>query len=497
MAVAGGFCPGCGAPIEFSIGQSVAKVCEYCRSTVYRTDRGLQDLGKVSAPANVPSLIAVGDEGTIAGRRMRVLGRVQLDQGEGAWDEWYIALDNGSSWAWLAYAEGTWFVTSLVSPAPAVPPFASLQVERDVNLGPSGAFRVAEVKTGRIVSSEGELPARFPEGQPRSYADLHAPGGRYATIDYGTGAVPVEVYVGARLAESALVVTGQGPRTRAKVPLAVMRCPNCGGDVPKLAGDRTQRLACRYCGAITDIESQRVVAAQDAAGETPPLPLGARGRLAEVDYVCIAYLRRSSVQEGERYTWEEQLLFAPGVGFRWLVCDEGAWLFVDAVSVADLDLRGMPQCAMLGGQAFLRRNSSQARVDYVVGEVYWRCEVGETVDVTDFVSGQVVLSREQTPGEVRWSRSAPIPWPVLARAFGVDVSRSAESRSAERPAKNAQLVGGGVTVIAFICLFVALIIVVGALQRGGVIVPVPIGGGSSTYGGGSTYGGSGTFHGGK
>ena len=39
----------------------------------------------------------------------------------------------------------------------------------------------------------------------------------------GTGAVPVEVYVGARLAESALVVTGQGPRTRAKVPLAVMR----------------------------------------------------------------------------------------------------------------------------------------------------------------------------------------------------------------------------------------------------------------------------------
>jgi hypothetical protein len=487
MAVAGGFCPGCGAPIEFSIGQSVAKVCDYCRSTVYRTDRGLQDLGKVSAPANVPSLIAVGDEGTIAGRRMRVLGRVQLDQGEGAWDEWYIALDNGTSWAWLAYAEGTWFVTSLVLPAPAVPPFASMHVERDVNLGASGGFRVGEVKTGRIVSAEGELPARFPEGQPRSYADLHAPGNRYATIDYGTGAVPVEVYVGARLLEPTLQVTGQGPRTRAKVPLAAMRCPSCGGDVPKLAGDRIQRVACRYCGAVTDIESQRVVAAQDAASETPPIPLGARGRLGEVEYVCIAYLRRSSLQEGERYTWEEQLLFAPGVGFRWLVCDEGTWLFVDAVSVADLDLTGMPRRVLLGGQAHTLRNSSEARVDYVLGEVYWRCEVGEAVAVSDFVSGRVVLSREQTPGEVRWSRSVPIPWPVLAKAFGVDVSRSPPPPDDDGPTT----LGQWITIVGFIGVCIVIVMVVTALQRSGIII-IPV-----STGGGSTYGGSGTYYGGK
>lgn len=483
MAVAGGFCPGCGAPIEFSIGSSVAKVCEYCRSTVYRTDRGLQDIGKVSAPANVPSLIAIGDEGTIAGRRMRVLGRVQLDQGEGAWDEWYVALDNGSSWAWLAYAEGTWFVTSLVSPTPPVPPFASLGVERDVMLGANGVFRVGELKTARIVSSEGELPARFPPDQPRSYADLHAPGGRYATIDYGTGNVPVEVYVGARLAEAALQVTGPGPRTRAKVPLSVMRCPNCGGDVPKLAGDRTQRVACRYCGAVTDIESQRVVAAQETANEAPPLPLGQRGRIGDVEYVCIAYLRRSSEVDGERYTWEEQLLFAPGVGFRWLVCDEGTWLFVEAVNVAEVDLRGFPGEVTAGGQRYRHRNSGHARADYVLGEVYWRCEVGETVAVSDFVSGPTVLSREETPGEVRWSRSNPIPWPVLAKAFGVDVSRSRA-----RPSSG----GAGVSLKVVLLLLVAFVVFAYVMQglRGlGIVV--------FSSGGGSTYGGSGTYYGGK
>jgi hypothetical protein len=419
---------------------------------------------------------------------MRVLGRVQLDQGKGAWDEWYIALDNGASWAWLAYAEGTWFVTSLVLPAPAVPPFASMHVEKDVNLGASGGFRVAEVKTGRIVSAEGELPARFPEGQPRSYADLHAPGNRYATIDYGTGAAPVEVYVGARLAEPALQVTALGPRTQAKVPLAAMRCPNCGGDVPKLAGDRIQRVACRYCGAVTDIESQRVVAAQDAAGETPPIPLGARGRLGEVDYVCIAYLRRSSMQEGERYGWEEQLLFAPGVGFRWLVCDEGTWLFVDPVSVADVDLRGMPRRVLHGGHGHTLRNSSEARVDYVLGEVYWRCEVGETVSTSDFVSGRFVLSRELTPGEVRWSRSVPIPWPVLAKAFGVDVSRSSTASSDE-----ATPLAQWVSSIAFFALCIAAVVVFNVLQSRGII---PVSTGESS-GGGFTYGGSGSYHGGK
>jgi hypothetical protein len=191
------------------------------------------------------------------------------------------------------------------------------------------------------------------------------------------------------------------------------------------------------------------------------------------------------MQEGERYTWEEQLLFAPGVGFRWLVCDEGTWLFVDPVSVAGVDLLGMPQRVIHDGQRHTLRNSSHARVDYVIGEVYWRCEVGETVAVSDFVSGRLVLSREETPGEVRWSRSAPIPWPVLAKAFGVDVSRSAGA-----PASSVALFRGGSTVVLFIVVFVALVIVVGALQRGGVIVPVPIGGGS-------TYGGSGTYYGGK
>src|SRR5215831_11847731 len=118
MPVAGGNCPSCGAPIEFSVGASIAKDCEYCHATVFRTDRGLEDLGKVAAIANTPSLVGVGDEGTLGGRPFRIAGRVQLDHGAGPWDEYYVAFDGGATWGWLAYAEGVWYVTSPLADPP-------------------------------------------------------------------------------------------------------------------------------------------------------------------------------------------------------------------------------------------------------------------------------------------------------------------------------------------------------------------------------------------
>jgi hypothetical protein len=42
-------CPACGGPIEFTIGSSIVVVCDHCRSVVARTDRALEDLGKVAA----------------------------------------------------------------------------------------------------------------------------------------------------------------------------------------------------------------------------------------------------------------------------------------------------------------------------------------------------------------------------------------------------------------------------------------------------------------
>jgi hypothetical protein len=480
MAIASGSCPSCGAPIEFKVGASVEKVCEFCKATVYRTDRGLEDLGKVAAIANVPSLIAVDDEGTLGGRPFRVAGRVQLDHGAGPWDEFYVAFDGGADWGWLAYAEGAWYVTSLVTEQVALPSFDRLHLELDVPLGRAGTLRVAEVKTGRVVSVQGELPARMPPGFTRHYADLFGAGAAFATIDYGDRSAPPEVFVGLRFEERELRVIARGPRIVEKVKMGSIRCPNCGGELPNLSGERAERIGCRYCGAVSDIAAQKVIAAQQVARMESPIPIGSTGTLYGGSFTAIACVHRSTQAEGEWFSWVELLLFAEGMTFRWLVRDEASWLFVVPVNLAELDLRGLPGRVHFRGHRYSLRNSGVARVDHVLGEVYWKCEVGETVRASDFVLGTNVLSREESPGEVRWSHSTAVPWPVVAQAFGLP--RDRPGIAVAEPTADGPNLGHVAILVVF-----AVIILVAFLSSGS----------GSSGGGGVIFGGSGTYYGGK
>jgi hypothetical protein len=419
MPVSQGSCPACGATIEFGLGASLAKVCEHCRSTVLRTDRGLQDLGKVAALADTPSLIAVGDQGNLAGRPFEVLGRVQLDPGTGPWDEYYVAFDHGQAWGWLAYAQGRWHVTQLTRTG-AVPSYAELQLESDVLLGELGEFRIAEIGVATVTSAEGELPDASPPGVKRYYADAYGIGGQFATFDYGDGASASSVFLGHVFAEPQLVVQQLGPRSVNRVRTTHLTCPNCGGEIPKLGGERSERLGCAYCGAVSDIAERRVISQQERLLQMPRIPIGSRGSLEGVEYLCLAYVKRSSVFEGETYAWEEFLIFASAVGFRWLINDpETGWLWTQSVSPADLDLVRMPRHVGYLGKRFTLRNNNVARVDYVIGEVYWKCTVGESVEVSDYAHERQLLSRELGPGEVNWSYSVPIRWNVIATAFGL------------------------------------------------------------------------------
>lgn len=462
MAVAQGNCPNCGAPIAFEVGSSIAKVCEYCRHTVLRSDRGLENLGKVADLAYTPSLIAVGDEGTLGGRPFQVLGRVQLDHGTGPWDEYYVALDGGQSWGWLAFAQGHWYATS-AAPGVPVPSFQELRPELDLTLGQAGFYRVAEVKSAMITSTEGELPGLIRAGQQRYYADCYAPGLGFATLDYGDFSAYPVVFLGWVFAETQLQVMKLGPRSIHKIKMQALRCPNCGGDVPSLSGERAERLGCPYCGAVSDIAGQRVIAQQEAARQTPDIPIGGRGTFENVVYVCIAYVRRGSDFDGEHFSWDEYLLWSEGIGYRWLVKDpENGWSWVVPVNVAEIDLRHFPDHAIWGGQSYNLRNRNTATVEYVLGEVYWKVSVGDQSQVMDFSHGHDVLGRELTGTEVHWSFSSRMPWPVIAQAFGLPVDGPG-SRFGRPSGGDGQSSGSYVSaifwvvvIVLFICASVAL-----------------------------------------
>lgn len=481
MATATSSCPNCGAPLEFALGSSIAKVCEYCRHTVLRSDRGLENLGKVADLALTPALIAVGDEGALGGRPLRVMGRVQLDHGEGPWDEYYVVFVQEQRFGWLAYAQGMWLVTE---PAPGVlaPPYAQLSLEQPLQLG-STPFVVAELKQATITSVEGEYQQLIRPGTRRVYADCWGRDGAFATLDYGEGLPAPTVFLGWMFPEAALHITVLGPRSQHKVKSTTLRCPNCGGDVPKLAGDRSERLGCPYCGALSDIAGQRVISSQEKARTQLHLPVGQTGQLQGVPYTCIAYLRRGTSFEGEPYSWEEYLLWNEQLGFRWLVNDpEAGWSFVTPVNLAEVDRSSLPLSISYQGAHFAHSHVNRVSVQYVLGEVYWKCQVGETTLVGDYKDGDRVLSREQGPGEVRYSLSTPVGWPELAHGFGLPLN-SGGGRNAGGGSSGGMGCGTWFWLIVILAIVCVLIF------------------GASTCGddgeGGSSYRGTGVFYGGK
>jgi hypothetical protein len=481
--LAQGSCPSCGAPIAYGVGASVAQVCRYCKAVVVRSDRDLRTLGRVADLAPTTSLVGLNDTGRLGGRPMRVLGRVQLDHGDGPWDEWYLGFDDGG-WGWLAYAQGNWYVTFEVPP-PGVPPWNALNPEQDVGLGQAGGFRVTERRQGQVVSAEGELPAALVPGQTRYYVDLVGPNEGFATLDYGDGREGVRLFVGRQVAEGALEVRPGGERPAQEVATGGVVCPNCGANVPALVPKRTERLACPHCNAVSDIAARRVIEAQEAARQRPDVPVGSRGTFEGRPYVVCGYVERSGVIEGERFAWQEYLLFGEGVGFRWLVKDEGTWRWVSPVNASEVDVRQRPGRVAWRGRAFSLRNRNQARVDYVLGEFYWKVRTGETVDAEDYLGGDnAVLGREAGESEVNWSLATAVPWPAVAAAFGLPLGGAGAHVQAPSGAGAAKMSPTAVVVIVVLVLLVLLMLIAcgscgdGSSGGGSYGGPVIIGGGS-------------------
>ena len=134
MSVLKANCPSCAAPIEFQKGSTIVLICPYCRSAVARTDRGLDDLGKVAEIMDSESPLKLGLKGMYKDQRFELTGRAQLrHEMGGVWDEWYATFSNG--WVgWLAEAQGRFYLTFYqpLPPGANIPSFEYLQLGQAV-----------------------------------------------------------------------------------------------------------------------------------------------------------------------------------------------------------------------------------------------------------------------------------------------------------------------------------------------------------------------------
>ena len=415
-------CPACGAQVLFRRGDSVVVVCEFCNSVVARTDRGLEDLGRVAEVSESGSPLEVGLRGVYHGTAFELTGRAQLGHSMGGmWDEWYASFADGR-WGWLAEAQGRFYMSFQAPPSVRVPPFEQLAPGAAVTSIPVPVpLVVAEKGEARYLAAEGEIPFKLTPGEAYPYADLSGQGGTFATIDYGEQQPLVFVGREATLNDLGIVVTG-APREREakRVAASQLQCPQCGGPLELRAPDVAERVTCPNCGSLLDVNRGQLkyLKTLQPVGHKQEIRLGAEAEFEGQKFTVLGFMTRSVEFEGVRYFWSEYLLYNPAVGFRWLVNSDGHWNFVKPVppgEVAEDDKR-----AHYGGKSFKKFQDSPARVEYVAGEFYWKVQTGETVRAVDYVRAPSMLSKEATAGEVNWSLGTYVPVREVGEKFQIE-----------------------------------------------------------------------------
>ena len=424
MSVLQANCPSCAAPIEFKAGSTIVLVCPFCRSAVARTDRGLQDLGKVAEIVESESPLKIGLKGTFNGVGFELTGRAQLRHELGGyWDEWYATFSNG--WVgWLAEAQGNFYLT-FYQPLPSgvtVPSFDDLQVGQSLTNISKSPFTVIEKGVATSVAADGEIPYQLTPNEQSSYADFSGHERAFGTIDYSMD--PPWVFIGQQvtLADIGLASARPAEREARRVSTAAMGCPNCGGPLALVAPDKTERIACPNCDSLLDVNQGNLsyfkALTPTGVDKSFVLPLGAEGTFKDgVKFKIIGAVVRSVTIEGETYYWHEYLLYNPSIGFRWLVHSDNHWNFVEPVNAAEVTAFGSG--ATYSGKTFKIFQDAPAKVEYVKGEFYWRVEQGETVRAADYVAAPLMLSQESTKNEINWSVGTYMTNAEIEKAFGV------------------------------------------------------------------------------
>ncbi|MFG0263471.1 MAG: DUF4178 domain-containing protein, partial [Novipirellula sp. JB048] len=428
MKIRSASCPACGGPVEFKTGSSLVTICDFCQTAVARGDKAVGDFGKVADVGETASGLRLGLSGTFNKKHFSITGRVRYAHPAGGiWDEWYLVFP-GEKWGWLTEAQGKFYLMfeRRVTRKTQLPDFDSAALGSHVKLG-SSEFAVREKTIANAAAAEGEIPWAFRPGADHRFIDLEGAEGAFATVELDDSP---SVYVGKQvtLGELGIDTAGAAPGSeKLSVAALQLNCPKCGGTLTLHTPDESERVTCPHCHSLLDAKQGKLAYLQTLKAKelSPLVPIGTAGVLFDHRYTVIGIMERFARYEGRTYPWVEYLLHNQELGFRWLVENQRHWSFVEPVSYTGR--MGRSQVSY-NGKAFRIFDRGVAYVRYVIGEFYWRVEVGERVQTADYIAPPQMLSFETTKTDSSEERNVSLATYLsieeIEAAFGLEnVSR--------------------------------------------------------------------------
>jgi ribosomal protein S27E len=488
-------CPGCGAPVTFASLASTHAVCGFCQSTIVREGDALRRIGKMAEVFDDYSALQLMAQGKLDSVNFTVVGRLQYKYEGGSWNEWLVALDDGTS-ASLSEDNGSFVWTRAQTNTRDLPKPEQWIVGNTTAIN-GKQFSVASVQEVALMAAQGELPKLPPLGQKFYVVELRSAEAEVLSVDYST--TPASLALGRAVDLDALQLTGLRDLANAtgqggkEVAARQFNCPNCGSPVDvKLAGSKS--ITCGSCNSLIDLTQGIGGDLKHAEQDEPVKPLialGSIGTLQGKQWQIVGYQHRMGHEigdEDESFGWGEYLLFNAKAGFIFLVDSTDGWSIVKPATGAPTK-RGTNAFAYLGTNYTLQY-SYKAETSYVAGEFYWQVKQGQITFNEDYASGKSLLSSEKAGKELTWSVGSKVDHTTVATAFKIK-DRSADFQRADVTPFAASGVGS-LGVVGWIIIVMVIVILLSVMSRcsSGSCDPQYENCSSSSRSSGGSYGGS-------
>ena len=428
-------CPSCGAPVEAHSASAVTLVCGYCNSMLVRQDNGVVDSGRDSALLEDFSPLQIGTSGTFVAQRFTLVGRLQVQYDDGAWNEWYALFDDGRA-GWLSEA-GDLYVMTMPVEIDNPPRFEDTRAGFSELIFQDKRYIASDVRNISLkhAAAQGELPFVLKEDTENRVSDWRCEN-LFITLDYNRETP--EAFFGRMVNLDDLKLENtrhedeiKESAGRLKGSITSENCPNCGSSIHWVNG-LTSHLNCQSCGSELAVgkDKAELITANDlrlSQNTMFTLPVGSTGRLKNKEFHVIGAIRylETDAQEtfdnlfkGAKHTltpegqWTEYLLYNPTQGFLWLVEADEGWNISETLNDwPRLDRNRQPQ-------GYGKLYDYGGRVRIASGAFYWRVRNGDLNYYSDYRDGQSrKIGSELNSHEMAWSRSTPIAYREIADAF--------------------------------------------------------------------------------